>query len=800
LIHRVPQDHESIQAAVDSSGIGDTVLVARGHYPGLLILSHKELLLCSEHLFSGDSLDVQETILDGEGQGCVLTLRDTSDCAIHGFTLTGGISYVDGETMQDMRMAAASVVLGSSATFEHLLITGNDGGDHPYALGYGMYSLSGDMTFHNCIFRNNSGSGDAVYQLAEEGYANLFMMDSCEFSEPPVDNSGYITGIARSCRVTNSSFTGAWSTPLYLIGLDSLLLENLYIGHNRAESISYSAISAGGGSKLIARNILVEDCRRSSFSSLGGETMWLGARDSLIVENVEIRDCQNLSWDEAVEFRCANLPDDPNPVASARISNLFFHHNVSGATGHEFMDPFGKHVGLPCKEVLLDHCRFTDNTSIIYSPEHTMRVVGALVSTNGTLDTRIVDCEFSRNHVNVADNSTTEWIHHGRALFVDAVWWDFGGPHQPGRTLIDGCIFDQQTVDEIAIDVWEWPLPSHVVDVNPVSGEVKAGPTTLRDCLFRDCDDGGIYIYGQDSISIENCRFERIGRCFTSIATVDDVDPPVRFRNCLFKDLFNQSPLPPVAGDVAFDLRVGDALFENCSILGNGTPGYPSSMFAFDYDPGGHSFALRNCVVWDNHFGQVFQLDEPSTFITEYCDTQYDWPGTGNFAADPLYEVDPDLGVVFPAASPCVDAGDPDPAYHDLEDPENPGMALPPAQGTLRNDVGHWGGGAVSDHWTYLDRFEKPECHPQGFLLGHPYPNPFNPACWLPLRLERPERLRISVYDLLGRRVRRLLDGLLPAGEHRLVLDGTGLASGVYVIQLEGERNSVESRKVILAR
>jgi len=47
--------------------------------------------------------------------------------------------------------------------------------------------------------------------------------------------------------------------------------------------------------------------------------------------------------------------------------------------------------------------------------------------------------------------------------------------------------------------------------------------------------------------------------------------------------------------------------------------------------------------------------------------------------------------------SPCIDAGHPGPEYDDPEDPSNPGFALLPALGTLRNDMGAYGGPGASE-------------------------------------------------------------------------------------------------------
>ena len=90
-----------------------------------------------------------------------------------------------------------------------------------------------------------------------------------------------------------------------------------------------------------------------------------------------------------------------------------------------------------------------------------------------------------------------------------------------------------------------------------------------------------------------------------------------------------------------------------------------------------------------------------------------------------------------------------------------------------------------------------PEATPRGMLLQPSFPNPFNPSTVIPFRLERDGRVSLSVYNLLGQRVRRLVDGPLPAGEHQVTFDAAGLAGGVYMVGLEqaGER---QTRSVVL--
>ena len=75
------------------------------------------------------------------------------------------------------------------------------------------------------------------------------------------------------------------------------------------------------------------------------------------------------------------------------------------------------------------------------------------------------------------------------------------------------------------------------------------------------------------------------------------------------------------------------------------------------------------------------------------------------------------------------------------------------------------------------------------------YPNPFNPHTTLAFRLEDRTHVRLSIYDVAGRRVALLKDGPLAAGSHAVPWPGVNdrgenLPSGVYFItyQFEGEK------------
>ncbi len=84
------------------------------------------------------------------------------------------------------------------------------------------------------------------------------------------------------------------------------------------------------------------------------------------------------------------------------------------------------------------------------------------------------------------------------------------------------------------------------------------------------------------------------------------------------------------------------------------------------------------------------------------------------------------------------------------------------------------------------------------YTLNTNYPNPFNPSTTISFFLPEVTHVRLSIFDVVGREVRRLADGLMPRGMHAITWDGTThmgkrAASGVYLYRLRaGSFNSVK--------
>ena len=105
---------------------------------------------------------------------------------------------------------------------------------------------------------------------------------------------------------------------------------------------------------------------------------------------------------------------------------------------------------------------------------------------------------------------------------------------------------------------------------------------------------------------------------------------------------------------------------------------------------------------------------------------------------------------------------------------------------------------------SVFDATAAPETPPATLRLAAPYPNPFNPATRLSFQLPETGRVRLTIHDVRGRELTRLVDERLDAGIHGMTWRGTDdhgneLASGLYLLRLQSV-GETRTRKLVLLR
>ncbi len=91
---------------------------------------------------------------------------------------------------------------------------------------------------------------------------------------------------------------------------------------------------------------------------------------------------------------------------------------------------------------------------------------------------------------------------------------------------------------------------------------------------------------------------------------------------------------------------------------------------------------------------------------------------------------------------------------------------------------------------------------PANFSLSQNYPNPFNPTTKIKFGIGKSSKVKITVYDMLGRKITDLVNGYYKAGNYTIDfnsnINGKKLASGVYVYKINADGFSVSKKMTLL--
>ena len=98
----------------------------------------------------------------------------------------------------------------------------------------------------------------------------------------------------------------------------------------------------------------------------------------------------------------------------------------------------------------------------------------------------------------------------------------------------------------------------------------------------------------------------------------------------------------------------------------------------------------------------------------------------------------------------------------------------------------------------------QPESTPASFKLETNFPNPFNPETLIQYQLPEPAHVTLTVYNLLGQKIRTLIDKKQQAGYHSVHWDGrdemgSSVASGMYFYVLRAG-DFMDVKKMMLLR
>ncbi len=374
-------------------------------------------------------------------------------------------------------------------------------------------------------------------------------------------------------------------------------------------------------------------------------------------------------------------------------------------------------------------------------------------------------------------------------------------------------------------------------DFRNTAVELNSAKVVMNNCTFRDADvasgPGVLDIYGSSNITFSDIYAYNIttadGYSFADVNTSTNIN----FEKVVFANsnsvqsgiLNTQTSIVSVenclfvnndARTRCFNLLSSSYMsFVNCTITNNDltTPSTLKGIFI----PFSGTLDIVNCIIDNGDLTEINEISNATVNVT-YTAIKGGFTGTGNIdteTSDPMFTM-PSDGIGFgydgmkdwtlQAGSPCVDAGNPDAMYNDIEDPQNSGAALAPALGTVTNDMGAYGfNGCLPTENVIIANDDDFIPEAKDFTVAQDiYPNPFNPKTNIQLNIGKtPQAVTLNVYNVRGQLVKTLVNDEVMSGTRNIVWDGTdnknnSVSTGVYFSSLNVGKETTTKKMVLL--
>jgi hypothetical protein len=88
---------------------------------------------------------------------------------------------------------------------------------------------------------------------------------------------------------------------------------------------------------------------------------------------------------------------------------------------------------------------------------------------------------------------------------------------------------------------------------------------------------------------------------------------------------------------------------------------------------------------------------------------------------------------------------------------------------------------------------------PAPFFLSQNYPNPFNAQTTIQYYLPNESIVTIDIFDILGRKIETLVEGIMPAGNRQATWDAGGQSSGLYFYKIKAG-DYIETKMCLLLK
>jgi len=820
---KVPGNYQTIQDAINASSNGDTVLVKPGVYYENINFNGHNIVLASLYLTTGDTSYISSTIIDGTSSGSVVRFESGEDSTtmIIGFTIQNGFTSSGGGIYCN----------NSDPNLINLIISGNKAEDDFYAYGGGIYCTNNsNMNITNVIISENStagmwftgvGGGICCMSNSRLSLANIII----------IENEALIGGGGIYCDSSNISFNsveinennafvgggGIWCHS------SNLSLVDVLIDGNAAKLLSGGGICCDNSNLDLINTSLIKN---NAYQDGGG--IYCDS-SSMYISNVTII---------GNEARTGGGIYCDNPILSfdvANRSNIYL--NYAGAGCDLFVtnciniidvkvDTFtvlqpDEYYAYPIDIFTFDilHAKIEQvNQDLYVSPD------GSDENSGLTINDPLLTMSYALTKI-LADNSNQLAIHLLNGIY---------SPSQTGErfplncksyisligedeanTILDGeemsgilfCKNDNDfSIKEITIKNGRIPKGAGIYCDNssPDLTNITVSGNYANGHMFSAIAQGGGIYCSYSNPRLTNVKIN--GNTVNSFGLGQGGGIYCSYSSPTLTNVIisNNSVLvwSGCNGGGLYCCDSSNIILQNVTISENSDEGECGGIHNEN-----SSLELINCILW-NDTPQEISGDSSSVTAT-YSDIQGGWIGIGNLNigpgfADSLYQLSPDSSL-------CIDAGNPDKIHNDPEDPNNPGYALWPALGAIRNDMGAYGGPNATS-WNLItnikDDYTRKLNSPAEFKLAQNYPNPFNPTTIIKYSIPVTSNVTLKIYNTLGEEIQALVNEEQVAGDYEVVFSAKGgsayggnaynLPSGVYFYQLQTASYTAVKKMILL--
>ena len=780
-IINIPADYPTIQAGINASTDGDTVLVQPGTYVENINFNGHNVVLGSLFLTTGDTAYIAETVIDGDSSGSVVTFEsgeDSTTC-LKGFTIEYGFSTYGG----------GIYIVDSDPTIADNIICHNTAyySNSEFGQGGGIYCLDfyGIIT-KNIIYTNGAEWGGGIYCLRS----------NCSISYNLIrDNTA--SG--------HAEHYDAGGGGIY-ISDSSILIEGNLIFYNRAAA--GLAFAYGGGlfsafseTTLINNTVYQNTSDDSPYDALQEINLYGGtmAVRNTIIWSEEHTIAINGYGDILIEY--SDVINGYEGEGNIDIDPLFFDprtRNLNVCTQSPCIDAGDPNIEDPDSS-RSDIGVFFEIRPVCFNRIY-VSVLGNDITGDGSYENPYRTIQFGvgvsyRRDSVIVENGTyyENIIINGRYLTLTSNYIYSGNIADINNTIIDG------NSESSVVRILNW------------SDNFEINGFTLRN--GNAIEGGGIYCFNSSPRIVNNYIRENIAYGYAGILCKMYSNAAI-----INNEVYNNTALLIGGGigsyhsnPLLFNNIIAGNLTTQEGSIGGGIVCYQNSQPTIINNAIGENYAdsiagglycginsnplILNTNFWGNEagFGSEIGLDSSSSPAITYSNIQGGWEGEGNIDIDPLFR-DPENGdfhLMSTACgdaydSPCIDTGDP--SIEDILLDCFWGL------GELRSDMGAYGGGDST-----LVGIDEPVVDlPDEFALLQNFPNPFNPSTTISYVLREQFDVRIEIYNILGQRVATLFDGNRQAGYHSVVWQADDYPSGVYFARLEAGKRSENIKMVLL--